>query len=212
MKVSDNIQATPRAAGSKNVAHKLRKAGKVPAVAYGPGVEHTFLALDPKEFWMQRQQYGLSHLFDVSVDGVKKFKALIKDTDHDPVTGGVLHVDLYAVDMKKPIRVRVTLELTGKPKGAVDGGLLTQILRSLEVSCLPGSIPEKLTADVSPMEIGASLHMSDIPLPEGVKFTSQHDEAIATVLAPEEAKEAEAAPAAPGATPAAAPAAEAKKS
>lgn len=215
MKVSDTIKASNRQAGNKGVARRLRAQGQVPAVMYGPGSDSQFLALDPKEFNLQRQQFGGSHLFDVAVEGGKSFKALIKSVDRDPVTSAYLHVDLYAVDMKKPIRVPVSIELVGKPKGLVDGGLLSQLLRTIQVQCLPGAIPEKLTLDVSDLGIGDVKHVSDIAMPEGVKSTAHHDEAVAALFAPEEAKEATpadaaAAGAAPAAGAAAAPAAGAK--
>ena len=202
MKVDDVIKASTRQAGNKGVARRLRAAGKVPAVMYGPGSDSMFLALDPREFGMQRQQFASSHLFNVTVEGGKQFKALIKTVDRDPVNSAYLHVDLYAVDMKKPIRVDIPIEMVGKPKGLVDGGLLSQILRTLQVQCLPGAIPEKLLVDVSDLDIGDIKHISDIKLPEGVKATAHHDEAVAALVAPEEIKEttpAEAAAAAPGA-------------
>lgn len=211
MKVSDTIKASNRQAGNKGVARRLRAQGQVPAVMYGPGsVESQFLALDPKEFNTQRQQFGSSHLFDVAVDGGKSFKALIKTVDRDPVTSQYLHVDLYAVDMTKPIRVPVVIELTGKPKGLIDGGLLSQLLRTIQVQCLPGAIPEKLVLDVSDLGIGDIKHISDIAMPEGVKSTSHHDEAVAALFAPDDAKEATPADAAAAPGAAAAPAAAGK--
>ena len=190
MKVDDTIRATKRETGNKGVARRLRAAGKVPAVMYGPGSDSQFLALDPKEFGMQRQQFASSHLFQVQVDGGKTLKALIKSVDRDPVTSTYVHVDLYAVDMKKPIRVHIAIELVGKPKGIIDGGLLSQIMRTIEVQCLPDAIPEKVTVDTSDMGIGDTKHLSDITFPAGVKTTAIHDEAIAAVIAPEEIKEA----------------------
>lgn len=210
MKVEDTIRATTRLAGNKGVARKLRAAGKVPAVMYGPGSDSQFLALDPKEFSMQRQQFAASHLFNVAVEGGKNYKVLIKSVDRDPVNSAYVHVDLYAVDMKKPIRVEVTLELTGKPKGIIDGGLLSQLLRTVQVQCLPNAIPEKLVLDVSDLGVGDIKHLSDIAMPEGVKATSHHDEAVAALFAPDESKEpvaAEAPVAVAGAPAAAAPAA-----
>ncbi len=208
MKVDDTIRATKREAGNKGVARRLRAAGKVPAVMYGPGTDSQFLALDPKEFGMQRQQYASSHLFSVAIEGGKSARVLIKSVDRDPVNSTYLHVDLYAVDMKKPIRVDVALELIGKPKGLVDGGLLSQIMRNVNVTCLPDKIPAKLELDTSDMGIGDIKHISDIKFPEGVKATSTHDEAVAAVVAPEEVKETTPAAGAEGAAAAgAAPAA-----
>jgi large subunit ribosomal protein L25 len=213
--VSNTIAAKSRHAGLKGHARKLRAEGLVPAVAYGPASEPQYLSLTPKEFILQRQTFGLSHLYDVEVEGGKKFKALLKEIQVDPVTRQLLHVDLYAVDMKRPLRVEVPIELTGKPAGIIDGGLLSQVLRVIEVLCLPDHIPGKIVADVSPLKVGDSLHLSDLKLPEGVKLTAHGDEAVALVIEPEAAPVAtEAAAAVPGApaagAAAAAPAAAAK--
>jgi large subunit ribosomal protein L25 len=215
--VSNTISAKSRDAGNKGQARKLRAEGFVPAVAYGPASKPQFLAVQPKEFTLQRFTYGLSHLYEVDVEGKSKFKALLKEIQVDPVTRQLLHVDLYAVDMKRPLRVEVPIELTGKPAGIIDGGLLSQVLRVVEVQCLPDQIPAKLVADVSPLKVGDSLHLSDLALPEGVKLTAHGDEAVALVIEPDEAPvaatPAEAAAAAGAAAPAAgaaAPAAAAK--
>lgn len=220
--VSNTISAKKREAGSKGHARQLRAAGLVPAVAYGPVSEAQYLALTPKEFILQRKTYGLSHLYDVQVEGGSTFKALLKEIQVDPVTRQLLHVDLYAVDMKRPLRVEVPIELSGKPAGLIDGGLLSQVLRHVEVQCLPDHIPAKIVADVSPLKVGDSLHLSDLKLPEGVKLTAHGDEAVAQVVEPEaapvattEAAAAPGAPAAAGAAPAAgaaAPAASASAS
>lgn len=200
--VSNTISAKKREAGSKGQARQLRAAGLVPAVAYGPVSEAQYLALTPKDFILQRKTFGLSHLYDVEVEGGSKFKALLKEIQVDPVTRQLLHVDLYAVDMKRPLRVEVPIELTGKPAGLIDGGLLSQVLRRVEVQCLPDHIPGKIVADVSPLKVGDSLHLSDLKLPEGVKLTAHGDEAVAQVVEPEAAPaaaEAAAVPGAPGA-------------
>lgn len=210
LEVTDTITAQRRTVGSKGHARKLRKQGHVPATAYGPGSEPRYLALDPKIFVMQRQRFGSSHIYGVEVADGDNFKCLIKEIQTDPVSRKVLHVDLYAVDMTRAMRVEVPIELTGKPAGLIDGGMLSQILHTVEVSCLPDAVPAKLQADVSPLKVGESLHLKDLKLPKGVKLTSLHDEAIALVAEPEDAPES-ATPAAGATDAAAAPAAAAAK-
>lgn len=209
VQVTDTIVAKTREAGAKGAARKLRAANMVPAVAYGPGSKPRHLALDPKEFVLQRQKYGLSHIYTVEVDG-GSFKALIKDVQQNPLSRAAEHVDLYEVDMTKPIRVIVPIELTGKPAGFIDGGMLSQVLRTVELQCLPALVPAKVVGDVSPLKVGDSLHLSNLPLPEGVKLTARNDEAVALLVEPDAAPEpttaAAAAPAAGAAAPAAAPA------
>ncbi|MBI3178565.1 MAG: 50S ribosomal protein L25, partial [Deltaproteobacteria bacterium] len=182
MDIPQTIQCTPREPGRKGAAHKLRAQGRVPVVAYGPGKPARHLAADAKLFFLQRVTYGLSRVYDVEVAGQEGFKALIKEMQLDPVSQALLHVDLYTVDMTRKIKVPVLVELTGKPLGVVDGGLLQHILRTAEVQCLPDRVPAKLTVDVSALKIGGAVHLSDIKLPEGVEFTSRSDEAVATVV------------------------------
>ncbi|MEK7705068.1 MAG: 50S ribosomal protein L25 [Myxococcota bacterium] len=186
VQVSDTIECVSRTSGGKGEAHKLRKAGKVPGVVYGPGSPVRNVAVDPRTFRLQREQYGLSHIYDVVVDGKERFKALIKALQRDVVNRTVDHVDLYAVDMNKPIRVSVRIELVGKPAGAIEGGVLSQLLRRVEVQCLPGDVPAAITLDISPMALGDILHLSDLPLPPAVKLTSHQNEAVARVAAPQE--------------------------
>ncbi len=185
MDIPETIQCTPREPARKGAAHKLRAQGRVPVVAYGPGKSPRHLAADAKLFFLQRVTYGLSRVYNVEVAGQESFKALIKEMQLDPVTQALLHVDLYTVDMTRKIKVPVLVELTGKPVGVVDGGLLQHILRTVEVQCLPDRVPAKLSVDVSALKIGGAVHLSDIKLPEGVEFTSRSDEAVATVVPPE---------------------------
>jgi large subunit ribosomal protein L25 len=205
--VTDTIAAIPRQVGSKGVARKLRRAGRLPVVAYAPGEAQRFLSFEPKNFLMQLRHFGRSHIYQVNVEGQTGFAALIKELQQDPVSRQPLHIDLSIIDMTRPIRVVVPIELIGKPAGLIDGGLLNHVLRRAEVLCLPNQVPAKIDADVTPLKIGESLHLSDLKLPEGVKLTSHHDEAIALVSEPDAApvEDAAATPAA-----AAAPAAAAK--
>lgn len=199
VKVTDTIKAKPRTSGKKGIARKLRNQGLVPAVAYGPSREPLFLSLESHTFGQLRQKFGASHIYNVEVEGGESFKALLKDVDRDPVSREFLHVDFYAVDMNRPIRINVPVELVGKHAGAIDGGLLSQTLRSIEVQCLPNMIPAKITADVTHLGIGMSLHISELKFPEGVKPTSRSDESVAIVVEPDSPKEATPAEAAAGA-------------
>ncbi len=211
--MTDTIEAKLRDGRGKGAAHKLRKSGQVPAIVYGPGAEPRFLSVDPKTFALQKAQFGISHIFDVTVDGTK-FKALIREVQVNPVTQEMLHVDLYALDMTKPLKIEVPLELEGKPAGLLDGGILSQIVRRILVECLPNAIPEKVTVDVSALTIGQSVKASDVKVPSGAKIVGRLDQAVATVVAPAEeevapvaaeaaaVEGAEGAPAAEGAAPA----------
>lgn len=201
MQFSDTIVAKKRDAGSKGVARKLRAAGMIPAVLYGPSSEASYLALEPKDFVGQRLQYGRAHMYNLQGEGTEPCKVFIKEIQRDPIAGTVLHVDLYKVDANRPIRMSVRIELTGKPVGVVAGGLLSQSLHRIEVRGLPHLIPESVTVDVSALEIGDSLHVDAITLPEGVKLTGHGDESVASVNEADTSSDVVATPgaAAPGA-------------
>ncbi len=204
--MTDTIEAKRRDARGKGAAHKLRKTAFIPAVVYGPGAEPSLLALDPYKFSLQRRQFGASHIYKVKVDDGAPFAALVREMQIDPLSQDLLHVDLYALDMTKPLHVSVGVDLEGKPVGLLEGGVLQQVLRRIMVACLPNQIPEKLSLDVSGLAVGQSIKISDIKLPEGVKVVGRLDQAVATVSAPQEEA---ATPATPDAAAAAAPAGEA---
>ncbi|OGQ85796.1 MAG: hypothetical protein A2289_09090 [Deltaproteobacteria bacterium RIFOXYA12_FULL_58_15] len=185
VELSSTIACQARTKSGKGQAHKLHVAGLTPAIAYGPGREPRLLALNPIMFREQRRTYGRSHIYDVTVDGGDNFKALIKDVQVDPVSRNILHVDLYAVDMKKPIRVEVRIEIVGKAPGVIEGGLLSQLMHRAEVQCLPGLVPSSLMVDVSELGINQVLHTDKIKLPEGVVFTAKRPEAVVSVFEPE---------------------------
>ena len=184
--VNSTIECKTRTVGKKGVVHKLRASGLIPAVAYGPGQPSQHLALEPHRFSLQRERFGLSYIFDVAVEGQGGFKAFIKNLQRDPITQDVIHVDLYRVDMTRPIRVEVPIEVVGKAAGLIDGGIVTQVLRRIEVQCLPDMVPAKLTIDVSSLAIGQSLHTGALSLPAGVALTLRREEVVATCMVPEE--------------------------
>jgi large subunit ribosomal protein L25 len=220
----------------KGPARQLRAQGKVPGVFYGASTEGPIepfaisvdvkalkAALDP----VRRQNTVISVTIEDGGKSVRTLSALLKEYQLDPIRRDVTHVDLLAIDPSKEVTASVPIEFTGKPAGAIDGGILHTVMRSIEVRCKPADIPVKLPLDVSPLGIGDVLHVSDVPLPAGVVSVTGGREAVislqapekevapaadAAVAAPEAGKDAKAAAAAPGkdAKGAAAPAKDAK--
>jgi len=208
------LKAEPREASGKVAARAMRRAGRIPAVLYGPKREPLALAVDQKDFVSRIASVEGSHLvrWDASVPGVGGRLALVKDIQHHPVTGAVLHTDLYEVDENTPIDVKVPLHFMGRAAGVDAGGILQPIIREIEVSCLPTQIPDYIEIDVTQLGIHDAIHVNEIALPAGVTLAYESDEPVVSVLPPtvEEVKtqaaEGAAAPA-EGAAPAAAPAA-----
>jgi large subunit ribosomal protein L25 len=210
----------------KGDARKLRAQGKVPGVCYGSSVEGRIeplpITVDVKQLRGALDPVRKRNtVISLTIEGgaaPRALHALVKDIQIDVVRRDVTHVDLLAIDPNKEVRAEVPLEFAGKPKGAINGGQIRIVLRSLSVRAKPSDIPVKLGVDVSPLEIGDVIHVSAIALPPGVTSVTGRDLAVVTCAAPEEEKvaateatpaEGAAAPAA-GAAPAAAAAAPAK--
>ncbi|HET7501230.1 MAG TPA: 50S ribosomal protein L25 [Kofleriaceae bacterium] len=205
-----------RERSGKGDSRKLRAQGKVPGVCYGASVDGRLeplpITLDVKQLRGALDPVRKRNtVISLTIEGgatPRSLHALVKDFQVDAVRHDITHVDLLAIDPDKEVRAEVPLEFTGKPKGAINGGQIRIVLRSLHVRAKPNDIPVKLGVDVSPLEIGDVIHVSAIELPSGVASVTGRDLAVVTCAAPEEEKvtTTEAAPA-EGAAAAAAPAA-----
>jgi large subunit ribosomal protein L25 len=181
----------------KEHAHKLRQAGRIPAVCYGGGEKPIALALDPRELKdaldPEKRQNTLITM-TIKGDGAdRQLTVLLKDYQTDPLRNAVLHADFVRVDLQKEINVTVPLLLTGKPVGVTVGGILHQVFRKVDVACLPDRIPTKLEADVSALNIGDALKVSDVKVTAGVRVLLDAKQSVAVVVAPKEEKAEEAA-------------------
>lgn len=221
------IEVKPRNAG-KHFNRTARVAAQIPAVVYGPKTKPLNFTLTEQDAVKYGKRAFENTIFtlkseDKSLDGIK---VLRKAMDHHPLSRRPVHIDFFAPDMTKVVRVNVELRFTGKALGLADGGVFSAVRRDVEVECLPTEIPEFFEVDVSPIGLNQSMHVSDVNFPSNIKLITSPTETIATVSIVEEivaaptvdaaaaAATAEGAAAAPGATPAApgaAPAADAGK-
>lgn len=188
--MSINLVAEKRDQGSSPSIRTLRQQGRVPAVIYGKGLNNILIHLD--EVQMQRclQEGGRTTLLNLKVDE-KPYWVMIRDVQRDIIKGKLLHVDFVTVRLDEPVDTEVNIELEGEPKGAKEGGILQVQLRSVTVRCLPDQIPNEFVIDVSELEIGDTVTLSALKLPEGVELLSETDELIASVLPPERGNEEE---------------------
>ena len=180
------IQANARAAGGKNQARRLRRSGKIPAVLYGPKTQAVALELDKKDFSTRVALLQGSHLVRLksSVPALAEKVALVKEMQFHPISGDVTHADLYEVDLAARIRVQVPLRFVGKAAGVTRGGILQPIVREVEVECLPMDIPGFFNVDVSALDIGDSIHVEEIQMPEDVTLIFESNFAVVTVVTP----------------------------
>ena len=180
------IQIEPRDAGTKGAVKRLRREGKVPGVFYGPKTTPVLLAVDRKQFSTRVAELEGSHLIRIKSASplLAEKVALVKETQLHPVTGAILHADLYEVDLTARIRVNVPLHFVGKAVGVVRGGILQPVVREIEVECLPMDIPEYMNVEVSELDIGDSLHVTNLAMPEGVVAVSEAGLTLVTVVTP----------------------------
>lgn len=180
------IQVEPRVPGAKGKAKRLRRQGKLPGVFYGPKTAAVSLELDRKEFLSRVADLEGSHLIRIkSASPLLADKvALVKELQFHPVTGEVVHADFFEVDLTAKIQVKVPLHFVGKAEGVVRGGILQPIVREIEVECLPINIPEYLNVEVASLDIGHSLHIKDLVMPEGVMAIHETNLTLVTVVPP----------------------------
>jgi large subunit ribosomal protein L25 len=166
----------------------MRRAGKIPAVLYGQG-ECLLLTVNPEELVkILKSHAGTTALISLTVNGAQSKQdrtALLRDYQIDPVTGAVLHADLFEISMSKPIRVKVPIKVTGGiPAGVKEGGVLHHNMRDVHVECLPAALPDHIEVDASALTIGSGIHVKEIGAREGVRFLDDADQMVVSVAAP----------------------------
>lgn len=181
------LKAEQRTETGRSAARKLKALGIVPAIIYGGKDKPQPLQLSAREInAMLSHASGENILVELEIAGEKSNRtALVQEVQHSPVSGDVLHVDFHAVSMDQSIQADVPVESVGVANGVKNfGGLLEQSLRALSIECLPRDLPDKLTVDVSALNIGDSIHVRDIQLPPGVTIKMQPDLTAFSVVAP----------------------------
>src|SRR5213083_3244110 len=199
------LKAEPRASVGRSAVRKLKARGVIPAIIYGGKDKPQPLQVSARDInAMMSHASGENVLVELEIAGEKSNRtALVQEVQHSPVRGDILHIDFHAISMDETIQAEVPLEPIGVPNGVKNfGGLLEQSLRALTIECLPSDLPDRITVDVSQLNIGDSIHVRDIPLPSGVTAKVPADLTAFSLLAPvveEEpvAVEAEAAAAGP---------------
>jgi large subunit ribosomal protein L25 len=182
-----------RAERGSRASKRLRDIGLIPGVIYGHGEDVLPVTLPKREVSIHLHKGA--HVFELQVDG-KQERVLVKDVQYDHLGSDVIHVDFARVSFDERVKVTVPLELKGEPKGAEEGGVLTQVLASLEIECLVLEIPDAIRHNVAEMALNDVLHISDLKLPAGVKVMQDPGLIVATVkevleAAPAEVLEAE---------------------
>jgi large subunit ribosomal protein L25 len=164
---------------------QLRRGGRTPGILYGMGEDSMAFSLDTHEFeGILRKHGGGTFVLDLRISGQEErdLKAIIKELQRDPISERILHIDLQQVSMTQIVHVQVPIHLIGTAVGVKEGGILDQLCREIGVECQTAQIPQDFKLDVSSMEKGQSLHVSDLTLPEGVRSMTPEDRVIASVI------------------------------
>ena len=192
---TEAITAQSRKETGKGAARTLRRQALIPAVFYGPEVDPVPLSLKSRDLErIVKTGAGENVLIDLDIENgesTQSHRAMIKEIQADPVKQTILHVDLYAISMDKKIQLEIPITLTGTPIGVDEGGILQQVGRTIEISCLPGQIPDAFELDVTDLAIGDSLHVSDLDIPEEIDILAEEQLTIATVVPPTVVEEIE---------------------
>ncbi|MFP5203826.1 MAG: 50S ribosomal protein L25 [Acidobacteriota bacterium] len=195
--MSEVVAAKPREGKfNKNAARRVRRAGMIPAVLYGAGHEPVAVEVEPKQISrILFSETGHNTIFDVEIAGSPASKAMIVDWQREPIKDQLIHIDMKRIALDKPLRVHVRVKLLGTPVGVkAEGGILDQVMREVEIECLPGDIPSHIDVDVNEMKMHEVLRVSGLPHSDKIKYLNAEDATVAHVISIRE----EAAPAAEG--------------
>jgi len=191
-----SLEGQVRPGTGKGPARSARRAGMIPGVIYGAGETPTALAVPKKEFELAVKNAGGNVIVALKLDGKGEQTAIIREVQRDPISHAIIHLDFHHISLTEKVTVEVAVHLVGTPDGVKNGGgILEHITRTVEIECLPTSIPAHLEADVSALGIGDSIHVRDLVI-TNADVLSDPDTTIATVVPPTVMTEAAAASAA----------------
>jgi large subunit ribosomal protein L25 len=200
------VEAQPRTERGKNQARRVRRSGRIPAVLYGASKQTRAISVDPKQIArILTSESGHNSIFDLQV-GDERTKVMIVDWQYEPIKGALLHIDLKRIAMDERLKVSVPVMLKGEPAGVKQqGGILEQVLREVEIECLPGDIPSHIDLDVSHLVFGRLMRVADLPHSGKAKILTDANQTVAHIIAvkeevapaPEVVAEAATAPAEP---------------
>lgn len=179
------LKAEKRTTKGSKAVKKLRDSGQIPAILYGHKQDNVMLCLNEHDF--TRILHTGTRMINLTVDN-KKESALIKDVQYDNILDCVLHVDFSRIDLTERVKLRVSIELHGESSGVKEGGVLTHVMKDVEIECLPTAIPEKIKVNISELGVGKAIHVKELPVLEGIQYISDPESVVASVHQIVEAK------------------------
>jgi large subunit ribosomal protein L25 len=181
---STKLDVNSRGAEGSRAARRLRRSGRVPGVLYGGGGNSLGFDVDARELRLALARSGA--VLDLSIDGEKATPVVLKEAQRDPVRGDTVHIDLLRVRLDEAIHAVVPLELTGAEDapGVKEGGVLEQITRELNVEALPTAIPESIVHAIGEMQIGDTIGLAAVAMPDGVELLDDIEDTVVATLSP----------------------------
>ncbi|MCD6176464.1 MAG: 50S ribosomal protein L25 [Candidatus Cloacimonetes bacterium] len=185
------INAEKRELGKRSNLTELRKEGFIPGIIYGAGQEGIKIAFNARDYTREyKKSIGAVAFFDITIDG-KTYKTFIKEKQIHPLTREIVHIDFLELHKGKPITIDVPINFTGEALGTKEGGVFEIIHRVIQVTCLPKDIPDEISFDISSMNIGDSIHVSDLNVSEDMNIELTDEITIAILNVPKLAGEPE---------------------
>jgi len=178
------LQADKREDTGKGVARKLRAAGRVPGVLYGQGTDPVALSVDAREMFRVLQSgAGANALVDLVVDGTDHL-AMAREIQRDHIHNKLIHIDFLAVSRTQTITASVPVNETGEAAGVKEGGVVEHHLREVTVECFPQDVPDQIEVDITDIELGGMVHVSDLTAPDGVVIVTSPEDAVLSIITP----------------------------
>ena len=178
------VKAEKKESGNKNSNRRLRAAGKVPVVVYGGGTESVAAVADLKDLAaILRTDSGVNTVFSIDIDGQDNYDVIFQDRQIDPIKGRLIHADLRRFARGEKIEMTVPIHLTGEAKGLEEeGAVLSQAMHSIKVLCEPAKTPDSIELDVSGLEAGHALHVSDLKVGAGIEINEDPETVVASIV------------------------------
>lgn len=189
--MSETLQVKDRPDLTKSQKKKMRNEGFVPASVYGKSIESASVSVSKKEIHqlLKVNPYGVIQL--TLPNDNQQHPVMIQDIQKDPISGELLHIDFHKISMDEPVKSTVSIEIVGEAAGVKEGGILQVQTHDMEIKCLPDQIPSQLQLDVTNLEIGGNLTISDLSVPDNIEVLSDENEVVVTLLAPQKNEEEE---------------------
>jgi large subunit ribosomal protein L25 len=181
------LTAEPRDGSGKNDNNKLRASGKIPAVVYGHGEQTRSVAVDAHEVELLFSKIHVENtIISLNIGGEKgAVKTLVREVQKHPARGNVLHVDFYQIHAGEMVNIQVPLAFVGASVGVKNGGMLQHTMDELDIRVSADNIPERIEVDVTELEVGDSIHVSDLKIPAGVEVLDPPERSVCSVIPPQ---------------------------